>query len=514
MLKLSLSLAEVMGLMHLFNFDSYKAGHFEQYPEGIEEIVAYGEFRKAFPGLEDDRIVWYGMRHIVEHWLEKQWDHEQLAYLDYFMSTQNAGSTPYPYPREQFVKFINENNGYFPVQVDALPEGTVVYPHTTVYRIKAKAPYAELVTFLETIISHTWYQTTVATLSRHARSIIEDAFQKSVDQNAWWKLESRLNDFGFRGCTCVEQAMLGGAAHLLNFHGSDTVAAAFYAQFHLNNGIPVGDSIPATEHSVMTSYPTVDGKEIEAVKFMINKYGGGVFATVADSYDYDRFLNEIVWEVAPLMKSKGGFWVVRPDSGDPVKCVVDALYALDRAFGTTLNSKGFKVINGAGVIQGDGIDIHTIKAILEAVLAEGFSAENVAFGMGAGLLQKVNRDTLSLATKVCYIVYKNGVRQEVWKHPKTDTKKFSFPGVTQVNMVSDLKGHVYPQTYPRTAHWEDTRNETDLLTPVYAMGPVIKVWPSFDYLRGHITVQHARMPARGTGISTQLADKIAAMQVA
>jgi len=34
-----------------------------------------------------------------------------------------------------------------------------------------------------------------------------------------------------------------------------------------------------------------------------------------------------------------------------------ALRAADKVFGSTVNTKGFKVIKGCGVIQGDGIDI-------------------------------------------------------------------------------------------------------------------------------------------------------------
>lgn len=71
---------------------------------------------------------------------------------------------------------------------------------------------------------------------------------------SWFLIYSRLHDFGFRGCTSVEQSVIGGVAHLLNFTGSDTMSAAWYAQFHLNGGKPVGCSIPATEHSVMTSH--------------------------------------------------------------------------------------------------------------------------------------------------------------------------------------------------------------------------------------------------------------------
>lgn len=56
-------------------------------------------------------------------------------------------------------------------------------------------------------------------------------------------------------------------------------------------------------------------------------------------------------------------------------------------------------------LQGDGIGLPEIKKISEAVIAAGYSASNVAFGMGSGLLQKLNRDTMSFATKLCYIEY-------------------------------------------------------------------------------------------------------------
>jgi nicotinamide phosphoribosyltransferase len=97
-------------------------------------------------------------------------------------------------------------------------------------------------------------------------------------------------------------------------------------------------------------------------------------------------------------------------------------------FGATTNAKGYKVITGAGVIQGDGINITTLKAILDAVLAEGYSAQSVAFGMGGGLLQKVNRDTCSFATKLSHIVYGDGRAEDVMKQPQTDAGKFSLPG--------------------------------------------------------------------------------------
>ena len=75
------------------------------------------------------------------------------------------------------------------------------------------------------------YPSTVATLSSRKRNRIETAFEHSVEGGRHSPfIGSRLHDFGFRGCTCVEQSVLGGVAHLLNFEGTDTLSAAYYAQ--------------------------------------------------------------------------------------------------------------------------------------------------------------------------------------------------------------------------------------------------------------------------------------------
>ena len=246
-----------------------------------------------------------------------------------------------------------------------------------------------------------WYPSCVATLSRYTHDAIEEGFNKSVDDDMKWLLDSRLHDFGFRGCTSVEQSVLGGCAHLLNFEGSDTMSACYHAQFHLNGGRPVGSSIPATEHSVMTAWPT----EEAAMLNEIEHFGSGLFACVMDSYDYDYALSDVLPKVAGAIKAKKGKIILRPDSGDPVLQVIKGLKAAEKVFGCTNNGKGFKVLQHSAVIQGDGINYDTLRKIQTAVLAEGYSAENVAYGMGGALLQKLNRDTMSFATKVQFLAF-------------------------------------------------------------------------------------------------------------
>jgi nicotinamide phosphoribosyltransferase len=309
-----------------------------------------------------------------------------------------------------------------------MPEGSVIRPHIPAFIITAQNEYSRLCTFLETMLTMIWYPSCVATLSRYTRDLIEKAFQISVDDDAADRdvlLTTRLHDFGFRGCTSVEQSVIGGCAHLLSFVGSDTMSACYYAQMVLNGGKPVGYSIPATEHSVMTSWKS----EIDAVKNLCEKFPGGKISSVMDAYDYDRMLNEGLPILKSTVEGKGCTLIVRPDSGDAVEQVIKALDAAYKArYANSINKKGFITFDYFAVLQGDGINYEMVRKILNAVLDKGYAASNVAFGMGGGLLQKVNRDTMSFATKLCYMVDENHTEIDVVKDPAGQEGKLSLGG--------------------------------------------------------------------------------------
>lgn len=476
--------------------DSYKQTHPFMY-EDAQHMAAYLEARGPFGGGDDRRLVHYGVQYLVERWLQRRWTLDDVERAAKFYRTFNAGFTPHPFPRELFERFVTENDGWFPVRVRALRDGTVIHARTPQVVLETEGDYARLCTWIEPLVLQSvWYMSTVATLSRRVVSDIRDAFERSADADAAWKLDSRFHDFGFRGCTCAEQAIMGGAAHLLSSRGTDTSPAAYYVQHHLNGGAPVASSIPASEHSVMTSFDD----EADALRKIARLYADGVFATVADSYDYQHFLDALVPQVVNEVRSRGGFHVVRPDSGDPVACVVAGLHALERAYGADLNGKGYKVLRGAGVIQGDGIDPTVVRAILNATLEAGFSAENVAFGMGAGLLQKVNRDVLKYAMKLSHVTDVDGRERNVMKLPQTDPSKASFPGRFHVQRdTPDGPPRVYPE--------EAAPQPTNLLEVVYDHGPTGYMFERFDDVRARVDSEWSRMSRDGDPIDITLAEK-------
>jgi nicotinamide phosphoribosyltransferase len=128
-----------------------------------------------------------------------------------------------------------------------------------------------------------WYTTTVATLSWHARQAIQAALAQSADDPAA-ELPFKLHDFGARGVSSRESAMLGGLAHLVNFQGTDTVPALVAARQYY--ACPMaGFSIPAAEHSTMTCWGR--SREVGAYRRMLDEFArpGRVVAGVSDSYD-------------------------------------------------------------------------------------------------------------------------------------------------------------------------------------------------------------------------------------
>jgi nicotinamide phosphoribosyltransferase len=172
--------------------------------------------------------------------------------------------------------------------------------------------------------------------------------------------------------------------------------------------------------------------EKEAYRNMLERFPTGIVSVVSDSYDVYNACSKIWGEdLKDLVESRGEaghVLTIRPDSGDPATVVCKLLNILSEKFGSTKNSKGYKVLPPyLRLLQGDGIGLESTKHILKEVQAAGFSSENVILGCGGGLLQKHNRDTLKFAFK-CSLAIVNDKEIEVFKSPIDDVGKKSKKG--------------------------------------------------------------------------------------
>ena len=407
--------------------DSYKLNHWNQYPDGTEKVYSYFECRK---GAKFAETPFFGLQYIIKNHLEGVVVIREKIENAAKLCKAHFGSEKY-FNREGWEYILNSYGGKLPVVIKAVEEGTVVPINNVLMTIEnTDNKCFWLTNFLETILSQVWYSTTVAALSREVKVNIKEYFDLTSDGGL---LNFGLHDFGFRGASSWESAGIGGAAHLINFLGTDTVVAMEVAVNYYNadlNGLAF--SVAATEHSVMTALGK-NGEE-QVVENLLNEYPTGILSVVSDSYDIYNFVSNIVGtKFKDRILDRDGVFVVRPDSITPTHptpeeemvWIMENLWA---NIGGTINSKGYKVINPkVRVLWGDGIDIDGIKKILYAVTKAGFATENIAcFGMGGGLLQKVNRDTQRCAFK-CSAQYRDGQWYDIQKNPK-DVSKASKKG--------------------------------------------------------------------------------------
>lgn len=454
----------------LYTQDSYKVGQYLMYPDNTQEVYSYFESRN---GAKYPYTMFFGLQYILKRWLSKPITKQMVDETEEYFKI-HFFDDPDIFNRKGWDRIVNEFDGKLPVEIKAVREGTLVPVSNVMMTVKCLSGFEWLTGVLETLLTHVWYTSLVATHSYYTMQIINEYFEKTSDSDGLNKFY--LHDFGQRGVTCMEQAGLGGMAHLINSRGTDSLMAIPYAKTYYNADLKtLGFSVKATEHSIMTSF----GKENEfdVTRNIIKKLPNGILSVVSDSYDIENAVNVYCTDLKQDILNRNGKFVVRPDSprfkgdtcADQVYWIADKLWT---AFGGTVNKKGYRVLNPkVGIIYGDGIGPNDIKETLELLEKHKFSAENCVFGMGGGLLQRnLDRDTQRSAFK-CSSQYRDGVYHDIYKEP-SDKSKSSKRG--KLSLVRDENGDL--QTVPQTSDVQDE------LRTVYENGNLVNEM-TFDEIR-------------------------------
>lgn len=448
----------------ILSTDSYKHSHFLQYPPEARIISAYAEARG---GGASEEAVFLGLQPFLIDYLAKPVTRADIDEADALLAAHGV-----PFNCAGWEAIVADRGGFLPLEISALPEGTVVPTGVPMLQLRNTDPrFPWLTTFIETaLLRAIWYPTTVATISRQVRQVIAAGLAQTSDDPEG-QLPFKLHDFGARGVSSAESAALGGMAHLVNFVGTDTLEGILAARRYYGADMP-GFSIPAAEHSTMTSWGST--RETEAYANMLAQFSGTV-AVVSDSYDLNHAVNAI-WggTLKDKVLAREGILVIRPDSGDPVDTPLSVIETLWGHFGGGVNGKGFRVLDPhVRVIQGDGMTPATIAQLVSHLIEAGYAIDNIAFGMGGGLLQKVNRDTLRFALKANAMQDADGNWHDVSKRPATDLAKASKAGRQAVVMQD---GRL------TAARADATDPDADLLQPVWRNGELL-VRHSFDEVR-------------------------------
>jgi nicotinamide phosphoribosyltransferase len=448
----------------ILDTDSYKASHWLQYPADVTSMYSYFESR----GGRYRDTVFFGLQYYLARYLSQPVTRAHVDEAAAFFEAHGE-----PFNRAGWEHLVAAHGGRFPVRIRAVPEGTVVPTGNVLFDIELTAPDPKIfwvVSWLETMLVRVWYPTTVASRSHYCKRVILESLVQSAD-DPMAEVGFKLHDFGSRGVSSRESARIGGAAHLVSFLGSDTVEGVRAANLYYGTKEGMaGYSLPAAEHSTITMWGREN--ETDAYRNFVQKYlverqlppgTPKIAACVSDSFDLFRVLED-VWcdELLETVRTSGGKLVVRPDSGDPPTVIVKCLQIMERKVGMRTNSKGYKVLPPyLGLIQGDGINDESIGTILHAVKQHGYSASNLSFGMGGGLLQQLDRDTQKFAFK-CAAALRGGEWMDVSKDPVTDKGKRSKKG--HLSLVHE--GGVFSTVRaPR---------KDDLLVPVYQDGRILR----------------------------------------
>ena len=501
----------------LHGLDFYKTGHMPQYPTGTETVYSNLTARsnKHFSWKQAGKgyVVLWGIQGFLQEFLIDGW---------------NEGF--FNLPKEQCVKAFKrrmENSvgpidashiealhdlGYLPIKVKSLREGTLVpigIPMFTV--VNTLKEFFWLTNLLETIIStELWKPITTATIAYEYRKLCEKFSDTTCDNSE--HIMFQCHDFSMRGMSGWHDAARSSTGHLLSFTGTDTVCAIDYLeQYYMANVETelVGASVPATEHSVMCMGGK-DGEQFTVERLMTETYPTGIFSCVLDTWDFFKVLTEMLPALKDKIMSRDGKFVVRPDSGDPVKIIcgytknetleIDgAVYCCEalgvgtemfpdrsakplseaevkgavellwETFGGSINSKEYKVLDEhIGLIYGDSITLVRANEIFKRLEEKGFAASNIVFGIGSYTYQMITRDTFGMAIKATWGMV-DGVSVDIQKDPATDdgTKKSLCGRI----MVYRDKGTGELTCKDRCSELEETMGE---LKPVFIDGRAVR----------------------------------------
>ncbi len=444
-----------MRINPLNSIDFYKADHRRQYPKGTSlvysNLTPRSDKLSNLPGKHDG-IIFFGLQYFLQSFLIEDWnemffhkpkDEVVKAYKRRMDTSLGKDAIPC-----EPIAALHDLH-YLPIEIKAMPEGSLIpYKVPCLTIVNTHPEFFWLVNYLESVMScYLWKGCTSATTARWYRKTLDRyALQTGADKGF---TQFQGHDFSFRGMSCPEDAALSGAGHLTSFVGTDTVLALDLLEQYYHADAEkelVGCSVPATEHSVMC----MGGKDTELATFkrlVTEVYPKGIVSIVSDTWDFWQTITTYAMALKPVIMSREGKVVFRPDSGDPVKIICGdpnakmgtpehkgAVQCLWDIFGGKKNAAGYKELDPhVGLIYGDSITPERAEAILGNLLEMGFASSNIVFGIGSYTYQYVTRDTHGFAVKATYgKILDEGI--EIFKDPKTDScgVKKSAKGILSV----------------------------------------------------------------------------------
>lgn len=467
--------------------DFYKAVHAEMLPKNITKSVSY--FTPRMSRIKRwDKVVMFGLQGFIKTYLIDYFNEEffnkpfeEIIYEYKRIMDASLGKDTYKIDKIENLHKL----GYLPIEIVALPEGTIVPMHVPMFGItNTHNDFAWLPQALESLISaEMWHPMLAATVGKTYRDIVNYYYDLTCDDNI--SKARALGAFDFRGEECLQSAVKAGAGWCLSFLNTATVPTIPYLEKNYNCDCTKEDvayGSPSTEHSVMCSNYAIDGDEITLLRRLLTEiYPNTSFSAVLDSYDYWNVIDNVLPQLKTEIINHNGCMLMRGDSGDCIEVVTKTVFKLWDEFGGTINSKGYKVLDPhVKAIYGDSITVQRCEEIYKILMENGFACSNVVLGVGSFSFQCIEedeelkpftRDTFSSCIKATYCEI-DGKPFPIFKNPKDGGFKKSQKGCCRVYTRCD--GSIY---YEDELTWEQAVNSGkhgNMLIPVFKDGELLK----------------------------------------
>lgn len=361
----------------------------------------------VWPDLaKDSRMVLFGLHKALET-ISRKITMEDLFLAEKFMSRSHSFGGPLSFPRHLWKRVIENYDGYLPLQITSLREGSTFFPNEPVIQVKSTGiDMGELAAHIEArLVGTVSIGTAAATLCRHwlerMREQVSIDYQllynknptaEQIDSNARFQ----IHNFGARACSNEEESKLIGSAHLLSFYGTDNFDAAY--ECYMNGAQdPIGTSIYASAHHTVLSHKT----EKDSIKTIVDSTSGQsvrICSIVADCFNYNNAVDSIV---RMSTENKDVIHVIRPDSGDAFS-VIKRIYDICVQNEVYKEVNGYKVPSNVRFIYGDSVKPSVQLDVMSKLRLCGILPTQWGiWGVGGYIVNNSTRDTLSSAYKLC-----------------------------------------------------------------------------------------------------------------
>lgn len=394
--------------------------------------------------FDGNHVISAGLDLVIDYIESLKFSVNDIAYL----ANQKDGDG-YPLFEEAFLNYLQRME--FTCDIDAIPEGIIVFPNHPLIRVKGPILQAQLIE--SALLNMVNFSSLIAT--KAARIV------KAAQDDPVLEFGLRRAQGGDGGLTASRAAFIGGCSGTSNVMAGKTY------------GIPIKGT---HAHSWVMAFDS----ELEAFEAYVHTFPHNTFLLV-DTYDTLKGIKNAI-KIAQALKDKNiPFGGIRLDSGDLLQLSIKARNLLDEA--------GFEE---AIIVASNDLDEYKIATLKEK------GAKITAWGVGTKLITANEQPALGGVYKLAALKSKDN-KWEYRIKLSNDAIKTSNPGLQQVHRLykngnpigdiisNELEENPKIESFINSANQEICQAEYDhiekLLIPVYENGRLIYERPSIKQIR-------------------------------